>query len=315
MIGGLPMKSSIAILTGIVAFGLLACAPKTSIKQRQSTTVNETEKVESKYTGPKRRIGVIDFENKAPYAQARIGDVATDILITELVKSGKFIVVERDKINKIMEEQKLGQSGVIDPATAAQVGKVLGLNAIVTGSISQFGVKTEGKDFIVSQSKQQIVECTVDIRVVDAETGQILLADSGKGVVRKASGKFLGMGNQSKYDETLEGEALRAAIVKFTDNIISQVNTKPWSCRVVEVEDGSIYLNAGIESGLKAGMKLNVFSQGKEIKDPQSGLVLGRTEKEVGTIKIASFFGDNGAIANVISGSTPVKGYLCRLSE
>lgn len=297
------------------AFFLSACAPGTKIRQKDSTTVDVTEKVVSKYTGPKRRIGVVSFENKAPYAQARIGNTATDIMITELVKSGKFIVVERDKMDKLMEEQKLGQSGVIDPNTAAKVGKILGLNAIVTGSISQFGVKSEGKDFIISQSKQQIVECTVDVRVVDAETGQVILADSGKGVVRKASGKFLGMGNQSKYDETLEGEALRAAIVKFVDNIISQVNKKPWSCRVAAVKDGKIYLNAGLESGIQLGQKLKAFSQGAEIVDPTTGLVLGQEEEELGTLKVASFFGDNGAIATVISGSTPKAKDLCRFVD
>ncbi len=308
------LKSSLSLVTAFILF-TAACAPGTKIRQSQGTTVNETEKVESKYTGPKRRIGVVSFENKAPYAQTRIGNTATDILITELTKSGKFIVVERDRLDKVLEEQKLGQSGAIDPGTAAQVGKVLGLNAIVTGSVSQFGVKSEGKDFIVTQSKQQIVECTVDVRVTDAETGQILLADSGKGIVRKASGKVLGMGNQSKYDETLEGEALRAAIVKFVDNIISQVNTKPWSCRVAAVDDGVVYINAGQESGLQVGQKLKVFSQGKEIKDPTTGLVLGRTEKEVGVLKVASFFGDNGSIVNVLSGSLPAAGYLCRLAE
>jgi len=294
---------------------LSSCAPGTKIKQKDATTVQVTEKVESKYTSPRRRVGVIAFENKAPYGQGRIGDTATDILITELVKSGKFIVIERDKLDKIMAEQKLGQSGAIDPNTAAKMGKILGLNAIITGSVSQFGVKKEGKDFIVSQSKQQIVECTVDIRVVDAETGQILLADSGKGVVRKASGKFLGMGNQSKYDETLEGEALRAAIVKFTDNIISQVNKKPWSCRVAAVRDGKVYLNAGLEAGLEVGQKLKVFSQGAEILDPTTGLVLGQEEEELGTLKVASHFGDNGAIANVVSGATPAPKALCRLAE
>jgi curli biogenesis system outer membrane secretion channel CsgG len=304
--------SSLLISFAVV---LSACAPGTKIRQKQSTTVNATEHLESKYTGPKRRIGIVAFENKAPYAQGRIGETATDILITELVKTGKFIVVERDKMNKILEEQKLGQSGAIDPATAAQVGKVLGLNAILTGSVSQFGVKKEGKDFIISESKQQIVECTVDIRAVDAETGQVLYADSGKGVVRKASGKFLGMGNQSKYDETLEGEALRAAIVKFMDNLTSQINKKAWSCRVAAVEDGSVYLNAGDESGLTVGQKLNVFSQGKEIKDPSTGLVIGRTEKQIGSMKVDSFFGENGSIASVTSGTTPAPGYLVRLAE
>ena len=305
---------SLVLFVGAAVF-LGACAPGTKIRQKHSTTVKETEKVESRYTGPRRRVGVVAFENKAPYAQARLGETATDIIITELVKTGKFIVVERDKIDKILGEQKLGQSGAIDPATAAQVGKILGLNAMVTGSVSQFGVKKEGKDFIISQSKQQIVEATVDIRVVDTNTGQVLFADSGKGLVKKSSGKFLGMGNKSKYDETLEGEALRAAIVKFMDNLISQVNQKPWSCRVAAVEDGSVYLNAGQTSGLERGQKLEVFSQGKEIKDPTTGLVIGRTEKKIGTLKIASFFGDDGSIANVISGSIPASGDLARLAE
>lgn len=294
---------------------LSACAPSTKIRQKDSTTVDVTEKVVSKYTAPKRRIGVVSFDNKAPYAQGRIGETATDILITELAKSGKFIVVERDKMDKLLDEQKLGQTGAINPATAAKVGKILGLNAIVTGSVSQFGVKKEGKDFIISESKQQIVECTVDIRVVDAETGQVLLADSGKGVVRKASGKFLGMGNQSKYDETLEGEALRAAIVKFVDNIISQVNKKPWSCRVAQVANGKVYLNAGLEAGIEVGQKLKAFSQGAEIIDPTTGLVLGQEEEEIGTLKVASFLGDNGSIANVISGSLPKPKDLVRLAE
>jgi len=292
-----------------------ACAPKTSIRQKQSTTVDVTEKVESKYTGPKRRIGVVDFQNKAPYAQGRLGDTATDIMITELVKTGKFIVVERDKLGKLLDEQKLGQTGVIDANTAAQVGKVLGLNAILTGSISQFGAKKEGKDLLITQSKQQIVECTVDVRAVDTETGQVLFADSGKGVVRKATGQILGMGNKSKYDETLEGEALRAAIVQFMSNLVSQVNKKPWSCRVAAVEDGSIYLNAGQESGLEVGQKMKVFSQGREIKDPTTGLVLGRTEKEIGSGKISSFFGDNGSILSLNSGELPAPGALVRLAE
>jgi curli biogenesis system outer membrane secretion channel CsgG len=308
------MRTTVSFIAGLT-FILSACAPGTKIRETNTTTVAPTQKVESKYTGPKRRIGVVNFENKAPYAQARIGNTATDILITELTKSGKFIVVERDKMDKILDEQKLGQTGAIDPTTAARVGKILGLNAIVTGSISQFGVKSEGKDFLVTQSKQQIVECTVDIRVVDAETGQVLLADSGKGIARKASGKVLGMGNQSKYDETLEGEALRAAIVKFTDNIISQVNKKAWSCRVAAVEDGVVYLNAGQESGIEVGQKLRVFSQGREIKDPTTGLVIGNTEKEIGALKVSSYFGDNGSVAAVISGAVPQPSALCRLAE
>src|SRR5579863_5796118 len=95
------------------------CAPTTTEKQQKTMTIDKPEGM----VGLKRRIGVVDFENKTTYGANRLGTSASDVLITELAKSGKFIVVERDKINTIMAEQKLGMSGAIDPSTAAQVGK------------------------------------------------------------------------------------------------------------------------------------------------------------------------------------------------
>src|SRR3989338_3491637 len=251
---------------GVVSSLVLSgCAGGMGVKMKQDISANVTEKVDSKYTGPRRRVGVVDFENKTAYGKQRLGEAASDILITELVKTGKFIVVERDKMNKLLEEQKLGLTGAIDSNTAAQMGKILGLNAIVTGAISNFGVRTTGSDYLIAQSKRQEATCTVDIRVVDAETGQILLADSGKGVSKVTSGGFLGMGTQGSYAESIEGDALRAAVSQLIENISSQINKKSWSCRVAQVSQGKIYLNAGKESGLEAGLKLKVFSLGEEI--------------------------------------------------
>src|SRR6185295_6975736 len=110
------------------------CAASQKTTMQQAVSSNVTQHAESQYTGPKRRVGIVDFENKTAYG-TRLGSSASDILVTELVKSGKFIVVERDKMAKLMEEQKLGMTGAIDPKTAASVGKIMGLNAIVTGSI------------------------------------------------------------------------------------------------------------------------------------------------------------------------------------
>src|SRR3989344_1074359 len=153
---------------------IAGCSPSTTVKQKQPMTQDENKAM----AGLKRRIGVVDFQNKTTYGANRLGTSASDILITELTKSNRFIVVERDKLDKLMEEQKLGMSGAINPSTAAKLGKILGLNAIVTGAISQFGQQTEGSEYLVTQSKNQVVKCAVDIRVVDVETGQVLYADS-----------------------------------------------------------------------------------------------------------------------------------------
>ncbi|MBI2070370.1 MAG: hypothetical protein HYT79_07170 [Elusimicrobia bacterium] len=267
-----------------VAGLMTGCAAMQSTKMKQAVSANVTEKVDSKYTGPKRRVGVVDFDNKTAYGQNRLGGAAADILITELVKTGKFVVVERDKLNKLMDEQKLGMTGAIDSTTAAQMGKVLGLNAIVTGAISNFGVNTTGSDYLITQTKRQVAQATVDIRVVDAETGQVLYADSGKGEAKSGSGSFLGMGTKGGYNEGLEGEALRAAVSQLVENITSQINKKPWSCRVAEVEGPTVYIDAGSESGMENGQKLMVFKLGREIKSPTTGLVIGRTEEKLGEL-------------------------------
>ncbi|MDE2293226.1 MAG: hypothetical protein KGL53_14180 [Elusimicrobia bacterium] len=297
---------------------LAACAPHESIRRESPVTATETEHAVSEYVGPKRRIGVVDFENKTKYGQ-RLGDVASDILVTELTKTGRFVVVERDKLDKIMAEQKLQSSGAIDPRTAVKMGKILGLNAIVTGAVSEFGVKTEGSDYLLVQSKRETAEATVDVRVVDAETGQVLLADSGQGVAKSGKGSFLGLGTKGGYDETLEGKALRAAIVQFTDNIVSQLSKKPWSCRIAGVNGDTVYLNAGPTMGVNKGLKLDCFHMGREITDPTTGLVIGNEETPIGRLEVTGALGDSGdgATGRFISqpGPNPEPKDICRLKD
>lgn len=300
--------------------GLLAgagCSSR-SVRRRQAITATGMEKAESKFTGPRRRIGVVDFENKSTYSMARLGTAASDILITELTKTGKFVVVERGKLNRVMEEQKLQTSGAIDSRTAVQMGRVLGLNAMVTGSVSQFGVRTEGFDGLLVQSKRQIAEATIDVRVVDAETGQVLYADSGKGVGKTTRRLMLGLGARGGYDETIEGEALRAAIAQFTGNIVGQVNGKPWSCRIAAVREDRVYLNAGSQSGIEKGAELDCFHLGKEILDPTTGLLLGHEETPIGRLRVEGPLGDSGegSVARRVrdDGAPPAVRDICRLA-
>ena len=309
-VGGWKRFLLLSAIWYLVSVGFWGCAPSTTVKKKQAVTIDKVKEV---FVPPKKKISVVEFENKTAYGQRRLGTAASDILLTELGKSQKFILIERAKLDKVMEEQKLQTTGMIDANTVAQMGKMLGLDAIVVGVVSQFGVKTGGSDYLLTQSKQQVAECTVDIRVIEVETGKILYIDSGKGVAKSSKGSFLGMGTKGGYDETLEGESLRAAIAKFVDNIVYQVNARPWSCRVAEVDENNIYLDAGKESNLKLGTKLVVFNQGKEIRSPDTGLVIGRTEEKVGELEVVDYFGENGSTAKVVKGSKPVRGAVCRL--
>jgi curli biogenesis system outer membrane secretion channel CsgG len=265
-----------------------------------------------KITGPRLRIAIVEFENKTTYGQ-RLGTASADILVTELAKTDRFILIERQKLEKIMQEQKLGLTGAVDPDTAAKMGRVLGAAAIVTGAVSEFGVKTQGSDALIIESKKQVAEAGVDVRIIDAETSQILYAESGHGTATNSTGTFLGLGSKSSYDESLEGKALRAAIVGFANNVAKRLMQIPWSCRVAEVDGPTLYLDAGLRTGLPAGTVLQVVRLGAEIKSPATGLVIGRKESVLGKAKVLTMMGEDASQAQMIDGATPVKGDLCRM--
>lgn len=302
----------IVLITFIITF--TGCAAKSI--QKEDPILKETKREEVKPIGPKKRIGVVAFENKTKYGE-RLGGAAADILITELARTGRFIVVERGRLDKIMTEEELGMTGIADPKTATRLGKILGLNAIIIGAISQFGVKTFGSDYLVTQSKTQIAEATVDIRLVDTDTGQVLYADSGEGIAKRTVGEVLGLGTKAGYDETLEGNALRSAITGFVDKIISQMDKKTWSCRVVHIKTstGEVFINAGKESALSLGIILNIFHPGQEIKDPLTGNIIGYDEAPVGRMKVERYFGEDGSVGKMLSSGMPSVNDVCRLAE
>jgi curli biogenesis system outer membrane secretion channel CsgG len=267
------------------------------------------------FTGPKRRVSVIKFDDKTA-GRGRLGTAASDILTTELSRSGGFIIVSRADTGKILDEQEFGQSAVVNPETAAAKGKILGLNAIVTGSISQFGVKTLGSEFIIGKQKLQQATATVDIRVVDAETGQVLFADSGTGIYETKTTEVLGIGQSAGYDETLEGHALRAAIAQFIDNLLDQMTKIEWTGRVAAIQEADVIINAGQKTGLKIGDRLTGYALGKEVMDPATGLSMGRARGvKKGTLEVIDFFGEDGAVAKAIDGSGFEKGDVVRLVQ
>ena len=267
-----------------------------------------------KVVGPRLRIAVVDFENKTTYGQ-RLGTASADILVTELGHTDRFILIERAKLDKIMAEQKLGLTGAVDPNTAAQMGKLLGAAAIVTGAVSEFGVKSQGSDMLIAESKKQVAEAVVDVRIIDAETGQILYTESGRGNATSSSSTFLGLGSSQSYDEALEGKALRAAIVGFANNVTARLQQIPWSCRVADLDGPTVYLDAGQRTGLKLGTVMDVVHLGGEIRSPSTGLVIGHKEARLGKIRVSNYLGEDAATGEMIEGSAPAKGDLCKIMQ
>lgn len=163
----------------------------------------------------KPRIAILEIKNKADnqYWWHGGGEAAQDVFITELVKSGKFRVVEREHINAILEEKGLVLSGDIDPSTAMEIGKLLGAEYLLAGAVTEYGydetdVHTPGIRGLpgVSVGKKTFT-AAVNARVFDVSTGEIVWADEARheeGSARVFVGGFGGGSNDRRmFDKVM----------------------------------------------------------------------------------------------------------------
>jgi curli biogenesis system outer membrane secretion channel CsgG len=177
------------------------------------------------YSGKKIPIVVMDFETSVPGHGWRVGQGASDMLITALVKTKKYRVYERNRLKSIMKEQKLQMSGAVDMSTAVQIGKLVGAKYIITGAVTEYGVAKSGAHGggLFNLGKQRY-ESTVDVRAVNVQTGEIVFADTGTGTLKSTAVSVLGFGGGESYDEKKASESMRMAIDDVMSRIYIELN-------------------------------------------------------------------------------------------
>lgn len=243
----------------------------------------------------KKRIAVSRFEDRSGARYAGIGAGVADMLATALVKSGKFSVIERQDLDKVFTEQHLGQSGAVTPESAAKIGKILGAELLVIGSVSEFGVKKRevsgGFKVFGAAVDNKMARAVVDLRLVNSTTAEILAAESEEGTentlgvgVRYESINF---NDVSSWNDTDIGKACREAVDKCVELIVENMEKVPWSGKILKVNaDGTIIMKPGSEAGVAVGAEFLVYRPGDEIKDPDTGLSLGNEETRIGRVKV-----------------------------
>ncbi|MEJ5165703.1 MAG: CsgG/HfaB family protein [Thermoanaerobaculia bacterium] len=262
------------------------------------------------------RVVVLEFVNKSLaghhyWWDDRVGAAAQDMLITELVKSKQFRVIERERLDAIMKEKGLVLSGDIDPSTAMKIGKLLGAEYLIAGSVTEFG-KTEkearGAWGIGFGAKKTEFVSALDARLFSVNTGEILWADSASEKESNFNLEIFGTGGGVDKDERLFDKVLRPVVKKLAQSLLQtplQTSTAiaAVSGKVASVSGNTVYINLGSSHNIKPGQTLGVYKIAKEIKDPDTGEVLGREEKKVGEIKIVEVKGEKLSEATIISGS------------
>lgn len=245
------------------------------------------------------RVAVMDFDNLTPYGNYKLGAGAADILTTELVKVGKFDMFERERLSTVIKEQDFGATDRVDPASAARIGKIIGVKYIITGAITEYGQSKNGGGGGGVNVGKVGYHAAVDIRMVDAETGRIVFADTATHSKSSVKVKVLGFGGGESFNEKLATETMREAIKEVAAKInFSETNQQSAGSNSTEKEgatgkavvadiDGDIItLNSGKAVGFEKGQTVTISRKGKVIKDPNTGKVLKIKYETIGKIKL-----------------------------
>lgn len=292
------MKKSLVVALGLVA----ALAPSAA------------------FAAAKPRVAVIEFKDKTShyYSWYEAGRAAQDMFVTELVKSGKYRVIDREQLAALMQEKNLSLSGEIDPKTAVKAGKLLGVEYFVTGALTELGVANRGARvpgvFGMPSVRvgSQKMDASIDARMINTTTGEIVWADTAKEETSDASVYVAGAGGGVEDQRKLD-RVLRPVVVKLaasmakaetpTSGLGGSGDASGVAGKIAKVEGGSVYLNVGAEAGIKEGEEFDVYRVGNVIKDPDTGEVLGSDETKVGKVKVTKVLGARLSSASVVSGS------------
>lgn len=162
---------------------------------------------------------VVDFENKSEYGGWRLGRAAADVLTTELVKGTSLRCMEREKLDSILKEKNLSASGLTTPDTYVKMGGMLGVKYIITGAISSFGEKEVGGSGFGAAINFVFYKVVIDVRIVDAATGEIVFSESADGEKKSPRIFVMGAGGGESYDESAAQKILREACKSMAEKI------------------------------------------------------------------------------------------------
>lgn len=253
----------------------------------------------------KRKIAIGRFSNSTRYGKALLLDgeadplanQAADMLTARLIDSGQFMVFERDDLGAIGKELA---------STEHVASKLVGVDTLIVGSITEFGRKIEGKAGFLNSQTRQIASATVEVRLVDVRTGQAFFSTSGAGTASVEAGEVAGFGSRAGYDSTLNDKAISAAVSDLITNVMQKLQARRWFTDVLQVRGDQVFISGGAAQGLKIGDVYLVERRGEVVTSGQTGLPISLPGQVVGRVEVLSFFGDDsaaeGAIARILQG-------------
>lgn len=297
----------------LLLFLLFSCSGE--VVKRSPTSEAEKPLEKSDFQGIKKKIVVLDISNETPLIGEKLGADTTSRLFSELEQSNRFILNPSAEI-KFGTSKEIYTSGGANFPEITHTAKNMGIYLIVYGRIVEAKVNEKSNEIGVLSYTSMESQAMLEIRVFDIYTNREILNERFSGV--DDSSTFRKFSSEDKEYLDFREKNLKTgifrAVKEAAPKIIALADRLNWQGRVAKVEGQNIYLNSGRLTGLKIGDTLSVVTSGNEIFDPQTGVQLGVTRGIVkATIEVVDYFGEDGAMANLLSGGTIHEGDLVEI--
>ena len=323
------------------------------IKKPEIKEIKEIKKAEAKNTTAKTnnkkspapssalsagvmRIGIIKFDSKTDWISENEAASITDMLSRILSKSDKIAILERDRLNLVLNEQKLNLLGLIDTSTAIKIGKLTGCKYILLGSVTDFDEInfTSGKyinplekymnqkydpnaqivkagvnilsaviekienpktknaqknnDNVITETHEIIT--TVDARLINVETGQIILTLSEKGSNAQSNVITQDENGNLKNVEVNYGSLENKAITSTVANLGYKIREAIANERVQisSINDDELIINRGNSSGVQADDLFCVYSEGQSYGDTEAIIKIKDVQENFSTAEVVA---------------------------
>ncbi|MCC6138907.1 MAG: hypothetical protein IT287_09750 [Bdellovibrionaceae bacterium] len=254
----------------------------------------------------RKRILVLPFLNQSSYNGSSYIDEARTRFLSELQKTDEVIILHADAVGLTnLADYRSGNTYKSDEI--AKRLKLTGVHAIVEGIVKDISTTRRGDSIGVFRRVKAEIKVKAEVRLVSVRSGQVMLTDSREADL---SEKLTRVAEKSFTDKDIQDDpsavqyVVEAAFEKSIPVIITALQKFSWEGRVALVKGERVYLNAGRQSGLNIGDVLRIVEAQEEVYDPENSQFIGNIKGRMkGTVEVISYFGNDGAVTSVHSGS------------
>ncbi|WP_415063680.1 hypothetical protein [Bdellovibrio sp.] len=294
------------IISSLLLLVLSACTTldrSTPSVRREIKDVNYEARKED--ASPRKRLMVLPFLDASEARPVQLKEKARNAFIADLNRIGEVIALDSKELN--VDLSKMTQGGQYKLPEVAKLAQALGVNAVLEGKILDIRIKRKSDNVGVVRHLSTAFEVVAQVRVVTGRAGRevfntvktVTVEEQGVRVAERVeTDKFLA--NNPEMIEVI----VKDAFLDFTPQVLASLDKVTWEGRIAAINGDRIYLNVGRVSGLQVGDLLKVTEDGDDVYDPESGGHIGRVPGRLkGTLEVISYFGNDGAIAVIHSGS------------